>query len=68
MGYKHDGHVVEVSAVKTQRGWKPELKIDGAVRAFSATGRYQFKLFSDEEEALIYADSCAEWIINNRLN
>ncbi len=68
MGYLHDGHAVEASATKTQRGWQPELRIDGTVCTFAATGRFQFKLFPDEEEALIYADACAEWIINNRLN
>jgi len=68
MGYKHDGHAVEASATKTHRGWRPELRIDGEDRFFAATGRFQFKFFHNEEEALIYADACAEWIINNRLN
>ena len=68
MGYKHDGHAVEASATKTHRGWKPGLRIDGEDRSFAATGPFQFKFFHDEEEALIYADACAEWIINNRLN
>ena len=68
MSYEHDGHAVETSATKTQRGWKPQLRIDGAVRTFAASGRFPFKFFRDEEEALIYADACAEWIINNRLN
>jgi hypothetical protein len=68
MGYLHDGHSVEVSATKIHRGWKPGLRIDGEDRSFAATGRFQFEFFRDEEEALIYADACAEWIIDNRLN
>jgi len=68
MGYTHDGHAVEASATKTDRGWKPGLRIDGKDRSLSETGRFQPKFFHDEEEALIYADACAEWIINNRLN
>jgi len=68
MSYLHEGHTVEASAIKTHRGWKPELRIDGEQRSFAATGRFQFQFFQDEDEALIYADACAEWIINNRLN
>jgi len=68
MGYLHDGHAVEASATRTHRGWKPRLRIDGEDRSFAATGRFQSKFFRDEEEALIYADACAEWLINNRLN
>ncbi|MGB0049135.1 MAG: hypothetical protein WBP70_16920 [Terriglobales bacterium] len=68
MGYLHDGHGVEASATKTHRGWKPELRIDGEDRSFAPTGRFQFKFFRDEEEALIYADASAEWLINNGLN
>jgi hypothetical protein len=67
MGYKHDGHEVEASATQTRRGWKPELRIDGGNRPFAAAGRFQFKFFHDKEEALIYADACAEWLINNGL-
>ncbi len=65
MGYKHDGHEVEVSAIRTNRGWKPALRIDGGDRPFAAAGRFQIKFFHDEEEALIYADTWAEWLINN---
>ena len=68
MGYLHDGHAVEVSATKTHRGWKPAVKIDGEDRPFSATGRFESRFFRDEEEALIYADACAEWLIHNRIN
>ena len=68
MGYLHDGHGVEASATKTPRGWKPKLRIDGEDRSFAPTGRFQFKFFRDEEEALIYADARAEWLINNGLN
>jgi hypothetical protein len=66
MGYKHDGHEIEASATKTSRGWKPGLRIDGVDRSFAAPGPFQVKFFHDEERALIYADACAEGIINKR--
>jgi len=66
--YKHDGHDLEASATKTHRGWRPELTIDGQSYSFAAMGCFQIKLFHDQEEALIYADACGEWLINNRLN
>ena len=56
------------SPTKTHRGWKPELRIDGQECSFAASGRFQFQFFHDEEEALIFADACAEWVIKNRLN
>jgi len=68
MAYKHDGHQLEASATKTHRGWKPELMIDGEDHSFAASGRFQIKFFHNREEALIYADACGEWLINNRLN
>lgn len=66
MGYKHDGHEIEASATKTSHGWKPGLSIDGVNYSFAETGPFHLKCFHEKEEALIYADAYAEWIIHKR--